>query len=49
MVRPAIVGQQQEDGAGQHEATLAGRSCHSLAGITPVVRIGWSRGGDWGI
>jgi hypothetical protein len=48
MVRPAIIGQQREEGTGRHEAALAGRSCHSLAKIAPAVGIGQSRGGDWG-
>jgi hypothetical protein len=47
-VRPTIVRQQREDGTGRHEAALAGCSHHDLAGITPAVGIGWSRGGDWG-
>jgi hypothetical protein len=43
MVRPAIIGQQQEDGVGWHEAALAGCSHRGLAGIAPAVGIGRSR------
>jgi hypothetical protein len=38
MVRPAIGGQQREDGTGWHEVALAGCSHHSLARIVPASR-----------
>jgi hypothetical protein len=34
---------------GWHKIALAERLCHGLVRIVPVVRIGRSRGGDWGI